>query len=430
MTEKIGKNRNVKIYLLLFALLAAVLFSSFGSSMNITERALVHAMGIDPGENGGFKVTMQVFKTSGAGSDTPVDVSQPNVEIIKGEGETISSAIEDARNQMGKDIFLGHLQLICFNTEIDFSNPDELFQFALKDKNIYLGVDLCLSETTAEEIMNAQMTRGTTSAEAMKQILEMNIKNSATIKCEIIDMISTINTPQNILIPVLSVQQEEQGGQSGGQEQGGQSGGQEQGGQSGGQEQGGQSGGQEQGGQSGGQEQGGQSGGQGQGSQPPQIVVTSTAIIKDGKVLDTRLDADQASGVAWLTRQAKQSSMVVSYKGELVNVRLTKDKSSVTIENRDGRVIYKTKLVLLAHTTKNMNTPDESAEMEKDVKRRMQEILNSAQQTAFYDSGADVFGVWRLLRHKYPQDYLKYKDDLQQIYSVTNFETELIIRVE
>lgn len=393
MTEKIGRNRNVKIYLLLFALLAAVLFSSFGSSMNITERALVHAMGIDPGENGGFKVTMQVFKTSGAGSDTPVDVSQPNVEIITGEGETISSAIEDARNQMGKDIFLGHLQLICFNPEIDFSNPDELFQFALKDKNIYLGVDLCLSETTAEEVMNAQMTRGTTSAEAMKQILEMNIKNSSTLKCEIIDMMSTINTPQNILIPVMSVQQEEQGGQ-------------------------------EQGGQSGGQEQGSQ------GGQPPQIVVTSTAIIKDGKVLDTRLDADQASGVSWLTRQAKQSSLVVSYKGELVNVRLTKDRSSVTIENRDGRVIYKTKLVLLAHTTKNMNTPDESAEMEKDVKRRMQEILNSAQQTAFYDSGADVFGIWRLLRHKYPQDYLKYKDDLQQIYSVTDFETELIIRVE
>lgn len=397
MTEKIGRNRNVKIYLLLFALLAAVLFSSFGSSMNITERALVHAMGIDPGENGGFKVTMQVFKTSGAGSDTPVDVSQPNVEIITGEGETISSAIEDARNQMGKDIFLGHLQLICFNPEIDFSNPDELFQFALKDKNIYLGVDLCLSETTAEEVMNAQMTRGTTSAEAMKQVLEMNIKNSSTLKCEIIDMMSTINTPQNILIPVMSVQQEEQGGQSGGQEQGGQSGGQEQG---------------------------------SQGGQPPQIVVTSTAIIKDGKVLDTRLDADQASGVSWLTRQAKQSSLVVSYKGELVNVRLTKDRSSVTIENRDGRVIYKTKLVLLAHTTKNMNTPDESAEMEKDVKRRMQEILNSAQQTAFYDSGADVFGIWRLLRHKYPQDYLKYKDDLQQIYSVTDFETELIIRVE
>lgn len=403
MTEKIGRNRNVKIYLLLFALLAAVLFSSFGSSMNITERALVHAMGIDPGENGGFKVTMQVFKTSGAGSDTPVDVSQPNVEIITGEGETISSAIEDARNQMGKDIFLGHLQLICFNPEIDFSNPDELFQFALKDKNIYLGVDLCLSETTAEEVMNAQMTRGTTSAEAMKQILEMNIKNSSTLKCEIIDMMSTINTPQNILIPVMSVQQEEQGGQ----------------------EQGGQSGGQEQSGQSGGQEQGSQSGGQ-----PPQIVVTSTAIINDGKVLDTRLDADQASGVSWLTRQAKQSSLVVSYKGELVNVRLTKDRSSVTIENRDGRVIYKTKLVLLAHTTKNMNTPDESAEMEKDVKRRMQEILNSAQQTAFYDSGADVFGIWRLLRHKYPQDYLKYKDALQQIYSVTDFETELIIRVE
>lgn len=398
MSEKMGRSRNVKIYLLLFALLAAVLFSSFGSSMNITERALVHAMGIDPGENGGFKVTMQVFRTSGSGSDTPVDVSQPNVEIIKGEGETISSAIDDARNQMGKDIFLGHLQLICFNSQLDFSNPDELFQFALKDKNIYLGVNLCLSETTAEEIINDQMTRGTTSAEAMKQILEMNIKNSATIKCEIIDMMSTINTPQNIFIPVMSVQQSEQGGQSGEQDQGGQSGGQQQGSQP--------------------------------QSQPPQIVVTSTAIIKDGKVLDTRLSAEQASGAAWLTRQAKQSSLVASYNGELVNVRLTKDSSSVKLVNRDGRMIYKTKLVLVAHTTKDLNSKEESDKMAEEVKKSMQKILSSAQQTAFYDSGADVFGIWRFLRHKYPKDYLKYKDNLQQIYDVTDFETELIIRVE
>lgn len=398
MSEKMGRSRNVKIYLLLFALLAAVLFSSFGSSMNITERALVHAMGIDPGENGGFKVTMQVFRTSGSGSDTPVDVSQPNVEIIKGEGETISSAIDDARNQMGKDIFLGHLQLICFNSQLDFSNPDELFQFALKDKNIYLGVNLCLSETTAEEIINDQMTRGTTSAEAMKQILEMNIKNSATIKCEIIDMMSTINTPQNIFIPVMSVQQSEQGGQSGEQDQGGQSGGQQQGSQP--------------------------------QSQPPQIVVTSTAIIKDGKVLDTRLSAEQASGAAWLTRQAKQSSLVVSYNGELVNVRLTKDRSSVKLINRDGRMIYRTKLVLVAHTTKDLNSKEESDKMAEEVKKSMQKILSSAQQTAFYDSGADVFGIWRFLRHKYPKDYLKYKDNLQQIYDVTDFETELIIRVE
>lgn len=397
MSEKMGRSRNVKIYLLLFALLAAVLFSSFGSSMNITERALVHAMGIDPGENGGFKVTMQVFRTSGSGSDTPVDVSQPNVEIIKGEGETISSAIDDARNQMGKDIFLGHLQLICFNSQLDFSNPDELFQFALKDKNIYLGVNLCLSETTAEEIINDQMTRGTTSAEAMKQVLEMNLKNSATIKCEIIDMMSTINTPQNIFIPVMSLQQEEQGDQSGEQEQGGQSGGQ----------------------------QGSQSE-----SQPPQIVVSSTAIIKDGKVLDTRLSAEQASGAAWLTRQAKQSSLVASYNGELVNVRLTKDSSSVKLVNRDGRMIYKTKLVLVAHTTKDLNSKEESDKMAEEVKKRMGEILSSAQQTAFYDSGADVFGIWRFLRHKYPKDYLKYKDNLQQIYDVTDFETELIIRVE
>lgn len=408
MTEKTQRNRNLKIYLLLFALLAAVLFSSFGSSMNITERALVHAMGIDPTENGGFKVTMQVFKTSGAGSDTPVDVSQPNVEVITAEGETVSSAIDDARNQMGKDIFLGHLQMICFSPEIDFSDPEELFQFALKDKNIYLGVNICLSETTAEEIMNAQMTRGTTSAEAMKQILEMNIKNSAAIKCEIIDMMSTIDTPQNILIPVMSVRQNEEQseGQSG--EQGGQSGNQEQSGQSGGQEQG-----------------GGQSGGQ-----SPQIVVTSTAIIKDGKTLDTRLNAEQAAGVAWLTRQAKQSSLVVPHRGELVNVRLTKDSSSVKLENRDGRVIYRTKLVLLAHTTKDLNTKEESDEMASEVKQSLQEILSSAQQTAFYDSGADVFGVWRLLRHSYPMAYLKYKDNLQDIYAVTDFETELIIRVE
>lgn len=390
---------NIKIYLLVTVLGISLLFSAFGKTANISDRMLVHAMGIDPSDDGGYKVSMQIFKSSGAGSDTPIDPSQPNVEVISGEGKTITEAIKKASYKTGREAFLGHLQLICFNRDIDFSDPEDLFRFTLADKNVYLGVDLCLSETTAEDIMNAKMTRGATSAEALKKIIDTNAENSTAIKCEMLDFLSCVNTPQHIAMPVLSVEEQSEGSEGGGSGQQG-------------------------------EQQGGSGQQEGQDPSEPQVSVSSTALIKNGKVLEDTLDSDEAQGVAWLTRRAERGDMIVKHRGELINVMLTRDKIKTDLKIKDGRISYKADITVVAHANKNLRSPAESEELSGEIADELQRIFKAAEDKALRKNGTDIVGIWRLLRHEYPRTYISYRDSLDSIYGSVDFETNVKVRVE
>ena len=74
------KKRKIQVAVVLFIAAVTLLFSSFGRQVDIEERVLCHAMGVDY-ENGEYNVSLQVFKTQSMGSDTPLDVSQSNIRL-------------------------------------------------------------------------------------------------------------------------------------------------------------------------------------------------------------------------------------------------------------------------------------------------------------------------------------------------------------
>ena len=112
------KKRKIQVAVVLFIAAVTLLFSSFGRQVDIEERVLCHAMGVDY-ENGEYNVSLQVFKTQSMGSDTPLDVSQSNIQTVNCKGRSIRDAIEGCQYQLGREIFFGHLQIICFNKNID-----------------------------------------------------------------------------------------------------------------------------------------------------------------------------------------------------------------------------------------------------------------------------------------------------------------------
>ena len=183
------KKRKIQVVVVLFIAAVTLLSSSFGRQVDIEERVLCHAMGVDY-ENGEYNVSLQVFKTQSMGSDTPLDVSQSNIQTVNCKGRSIRDAIEGCQYQLGREIFFGHLQIICFNKNIDLSS-----------------LELCLAENTAEELMNVQLTRGTMSSENFTQVIKMGVKNGITVECRLIDLLSCIRSPQYIAMPVISIKQ-------------------------------------------------------------------------------------------------------------------------------------------------------------------------------------------------------------------------------
>ena len=222
---------------------------------------------------------------------------------------------------------------------MDFSNPEELFSFAIKDKNVFLGVKLCMTENTAEELMNVQLTRGTMSSENFTKVIDMGVKNCITVECRLIDFLSCINSPQYVAMPILT---EEQSAESGGSQE----------------QQGGQASG-----QGGGQEQNSR--------QEPVIKISGTALIKNGEVLDDYLTHSEASGTAWLMGKAKQYDMVIEYEDRRLDVKVTNDGRKIKLENKNGELIYKADITVLAHASMDVRTEEDSEKIAKLVNEQI-----------------------------------------------------------
>lgn len=391
------KKRRLQIIAVIMITAVTLLFSSFGRVLDIDDRVLVHAMGIDFAD-GEYNVTLQVFTTQGMGSDTPVDVSQSNIQVISRKGKTVREAIDGCQYELGKEIFLGHLQLICFGNTVDFSNPEELFSFAIKDKNVFLGVKLCMTENTAEELMNVQLTRGTMSSENFTKVIDMGVKNCITVECRLIDFLSCINSPQYVAMPILT---EEQSAESGGSQE----------------QQGGQASG-----QGGGQEQNSR--------QEPVIKISGTALIKNGEVLDDYLTHSEASGTAWLMGKAKQYDMVIEYENRRLDVKVTNDGRKIKLENKNGELIYKADITVLAHASMDVRTEEDSEKIAKLVNEQLKDYFYSAWDKTVKQNGEDIFGIWKMLRHQYPKSYMEYEDRLDEIYSAVKLNANIKCRVE
>ena len=249
-----------------------------------------------------------------------------------------------------------------------------------------------MADKTAEEIMNTEISRGTMTAESFTQTVEMNVKNSTTLDCELLDFLGCINSPQNIAMPILAVKEEKSDDSSGGS--------------------------------SGGQ------GGEEKSKPDPLMEIKGTALIVGGKVLDDSLNQQEAQGAAWLTQQAKSSNLTFKHGEETLTARLTDDGSRVWLSNENGKVIYNAKITIVAHIAKDINTKKESEQTSEEIKKEFEKMYKSAEDKAFYKNNADIFGIWRLLRHSYPKSYLEYADRLDEIYKVVEFRIQTNVRIE
>lgn len=384
------KKRKIQVTVILLIAAVTLLFSSFGRQLDIEERVLCHAMGVDY-EDGEYKVSLQVFKTQGMGSDTPLDVSQSNIQTVNCSGRTIRDAIESCQYQLGREVFLGHLQIICFSKNVDFSSPEELFSFAIKDKNVFLGVELCMAENTAEELMNVQLTRGTMSSENFTQVIKMGVKNEITVECRLIDLLSCIRSPQYVAMPIISIK-DPQGDFSDGKEGSAQ------------------------------EEKSAE-------QQEPLLEIKKTALIKNGTVLEEYLSHADASGCQWLTGKAEQYYDIIDYHGSPMDVRITSDGHSLKLDSENGRLVCRLKLTVLAHTALDIRDEKSSDEVAGLVEKRLEEDITGVWNKAVSENKTDIFGVWRLFRHKYPKSYLKYADRLDDVLSSIELKTDITCRV-
>ena len=360
------------------AVAAIVIFSGHDHTVEIQNRLLCHALGIDHSD-GRFEVSAQVFKPSGTGSDTPVDITKSNIEIVSGSGKTVSEALEMCENTRGKEIFLGHLQLICLGKSVDLSKPQELFEFCLKDKSVYLGVDICQSDTTAKELMKVELSNDMLATENYVEVIERNAEKSRTVRCRLLDLLSSASGEQCVAIPVLTVVQPSQEDKE---------------------------------------------------LTEPVLSVKNTALITGGEAADVQLDPDNSAALFLLRDSSKEADMVLRDGGEAFSVSISKKRCSAKIEQGSSGLLYKAKLTVVVHRMKDAANVEDPQKISELVTQELTKQFRSIFKTCVNEQAADAFGIRKRLRQSYPKTFLEYEQEIGSLYKKAQGRLEIECLVE
>lgn len=388
------KRFNVWIIILL------LLFVSIGNdrSIDVSDRTLVHAVGIDQ-DDSGCTVTLQIFKSDGAGSDTQIDPSKTNTRIISNTAPTFNEAMSLCEKQLGNYIFIGHNQVIVIGSKTDLSDPEELLSYFIRNKDNFLGVDVVLAENTAKEVLNVQIPTGTITMENFREIVAMYRDKGTAIPSNMVDFINQCKkSDKSAALPVISLNQQEESSQA---EQGGQS------------SEGQSSGGGQDEKQNSGQKNQGQSGGgeESQSNQAAVISIDKNAVISHGKIVG-ELNPQETQCVNFIKGRTKYGMVTVNFEGKKIGVDLIKRYSKSKVKIKDNKILYNVDLSIVATTDNSSYTESDKEKIalliESEIKKQCEDTFNKV----MFEYNADIFDLCRLIRHYYPKIHLEYKDNL------------------
>ena len=172
-----------------FLISALLVFCAAGSRETVTslDRAMVSAVGIDRSEEG-LRVTLQIFRPEGAGTETRLDPAKANIFVISAEAATVGEAMSRCEDRLGEFLFIGHIQLIAIGDGVDLSDAEHLLAYFIKSKESYLGAKFACTEDAAE-LLETELTEGAVAAQSIVSIIERHEENSDTVSCDLLTAI-------------------------------------------------------------------------------------------------------------------------------------------------------------------------------------------------------------------------------------------------
>ena len=370
--------------------LLSLIFIGNEQSIEISDRALVHAVGIDKDDKG-YTVTLQIFTSQGSGSDTQIDPSKPNTRVITNKAKTFNEAMTLCENQLGNYLFIGHNQIIVLGSDTDFSQPEELLNYFIRNRENFLGVDVVLAEKTAQEILNVQISTGAITTENFKETVKMYREKGSVIPSDMVSFLNECMKPdKSATLPIVSVKKNDQQSSQGGQQ--------------------GQSGNQSQGGESGGDGQG-QSGG-GQSDQNTTYDIKETAVISGGKIVG-KIDAEEAQCINLMTDKTDYGMITVKYKDEDLGLLLKTRKSKAKVSIENNKLVHNVEISLTAITENNTYTQEDKDNISKKVEKKLKKQCEETYAKVAGEYNADIFDLYRLVKHYEPKLYVKYQDNYE-----------------
>ena len=403
-----------KIWLILATLLILSSLTGCLKTINLSDRAIVQAIGIDYEEDK-YKLSIQIFSPEGSGGQTSIDTSKQNSKVITTEGKTIGEAMSKADLKQGKKIFYGHNRLIILGESTAEKGLENVISFFNTDAQSKSDVGVLVVKGDADEILNAKITQGILPAETIEKIVRNAEDTGQSFQVRFYDVAKNYkSTTNSVSIPVIKLEDSE--GDSGEKKE--------------------EATGAEKSEGDSGEKKEEATGVEKSEGDSKVISMDGIAVFLDGR-LKTYINQENTRAIQILLQKFK-SSVVVSESDSIGTSSVEIFKSQIKINPRikDGAmsvdIIIKTDGIV-----KEIIVPEDrevSVFEYKDIEDSLEEVIKSEVDNVLYltlkENNIDIFNFMDRIKQKYPSYWKDNRDDIGNIISNLGYNVKVDVNID
>ncbi|WP_175991525.1 Ger(x)C family spore germination protein [Bacillus sp. Marseille-Q1617] len=371
-----------KLVFLIVWMTIAVLLSGCWSKKELTDLAIVAAMGVDKTEEGKYALTLQIINPGNvAGGIRGGGNQSPPVTIYSATGNNLVEASRSASSKISRRIYYAHTNLVVVGENLAREEGvDTIIDAIDRDHEFRITTTMVIThQSTAEELVKALTPVDKIPANKVLKTLEFTQKiGGKSIKTSVQDVMKGLQSPNGDTVvsgfrlagnPKHASQLENI-----------------------------------------------------QESEPESTLQASgIAIIKEGKLVDW-LYGTKARGTVWILDKIKGTNINIDWKGkkDAISYQTVRQKTDVSADVKNGRP------TISIHTRMEgaigeMNVPVDitdvkviskmEKELEKEVKKEIKRAIEQAQENK-----ADIFEFGDVIRRSNPNDWKRLKPMWNEVY--------------
>ncbi len=362
---------NGRLWLTMLMLTTFMLISSgCGPSVQLNERAIVQAIGIDR-EGEGYRLSIQYFNPEGAGGQSAVDASRVNTRVVESSGKTIQEAISNAVLKQGKEMFYGQNKLILFGQQVAQEDVEPLMSFFMNNSHSSPGIQVAVAQGRAVDIIHTKIEQSILPADSILKLIENADQDGRIAQIRAIDFMKMLHNKQRSgLLPLLApVETPSSEGKSGEADSG-------------------------------------------QGMQGDSVEVVGSAVFTQGR-LSGSLSLTQTRGLNWVRDKIERSTMTVEIPGQgSCSLDVYETDTEMHPDFHDGEIVMHVKIhadsrivELMADEMQDFRYPD-ILQVEQLQEQAIEEECREAVRIAIHECRSDVLNLVNIIRQKSESEWI------------------------
>lgn len=349
------------------------------NTLEIKNRLIILALGIDKADNGEILVSVQALNTDVSSNASSQSAPENIVKCYTQKGHSISQAISKLSDLTGKTPLLSQNRIVVLGWDFALEGISNYLDDFVRNVENRSSVLVMVSQTTAKDVVFAKSSENVISARLCEQIIETSSEQSYMVNTRVYELINNLIDDKSCCgVPVIKLKNKEK---------------------------------------------------------EDEIYTDSVAIFKNDSVKSVQ-NLDVVKGIIFANNRVRFGEISFDYQDSNITATVLKSDTIVKTEIQGNKPVFTLKINTFVNISE-INNDIKSKVKESDINtiqklaaQDIKEFVEKSIKECIIKNETDVFGFGKRLMRTKPKYYKNYVDDWSEDMSSAEFNVEVKVRVK